>query len=109
MYSFGLAKPPDLLVNKNTDKVNEPEERSKEEEDYRNNDTNGVLCIKALNKSVNCPNDVESRNTENELYDKGKFVKDFDNVFHYKMPPKIILAYAINCRPDEARGAVRQI
>ena len=81
-YVVELAEPPNLLVNENTDKVDKPNEGSKEEEDYRNYDTYSVLCIKALDKSVNCPNNVESGNTKDELYDKGKLIKCFDDVFH---------------------------
>ena len=82
MYLFGLAKPPDLLVKKNTNKVDEPYEGSTEEEDDCNNDSYVVLCIDTLQKSVNCPNDVKCGKAENELYDKRKPINCFNDVFH---------------------------
>ena len=91
-----LAEPPYLLVDENADKVNKPNERSTEEEDDRNNDTYCVVCVKASDKSVNSPNNVEHRNAKNELYDKRKLIKGLDNVFHYMPPKKFILAFAIS-------------
>jgi hypothetical protein len=81
------AEPPYLLIKNNADKVDDPYERSKEEKNNRNNDSNGILCFKTSQKTVNSPNNVKCGDAENELNYPRKIVKQFDSFFHGK-PPK---------------------
>ena len=88
---YRLAEPPNLLIQKNADKVDEPYEGSAEEQDDGNNDSEGVSCNQALCQAVNGPYDVEYGDAENELYDQGKPIECFDKIFHLN-PPKNVLA-----------------
>ena len=81
---YVLAEPPNLLVNDNADKVNEPYKGSADEENDGNNDSNCVLSVYALDKSVNCPCNVKYRKAKDELKYPRKIVKRLDNVFHKK-------------------------
>ena len=81
-----LAKPPNLLVKYNADKIDKPYEGCTEEKNDGNNDSNSVLSIKALDKSVYCPYDIESGKTKNNLNNPRKIVKCLDYVFHEKTP-----------------------
>ena len=54
-----LAEPPNLLIQDNANQVDKPYERSEEEENDGEYDTQNVLCFKAAKKSVNRPYNVE--------------------------------------------------
>ena len=89
-YVVCLAEPPDLLIKEKTNEVDCPPEGNSYKKKYDcNNESNGVVSIKALDDTVNPPNDVECGDAEDELQDIGKLVKSFDDVFHYKNASKI--------------------
>ena len=69
-----LAEPPNFFVYDYADKVNEPDERSEEEHDDRNNDSGSVLNVQALDQTVYGPNNVECGNAKKKFYDEGKFI-----------------------------------
>ncbi len=83
MYS---AEPPNLLIYNNANKVDEPYERSTEEQYDRNNYSDCVLSIKTFEQTIYCPNNVEYRNAKYELNNKRKIVNSFDCVFHLNSP-----------------------
>lgn len=78
-----LAEPPNVLLNYNADKIDEPYEGCAEEKNDRKNDSNYVASNQALEKTVNCPNDVESGDAKNEFNNPGKIVHNFDQIFHF--------------------------
>ena len=88
-----LAEPPNLFVKNYADKVDKPYEWRAEEKHYGQYDTYYVICVNALDKTVDRPNNVQCRNAKNKLCDKREIVKCLDNFFH-NMPPKKFLHLA---------------
>lgn len=82
-----LAEPPNVLFENYAEQVDEPYKRCEEEKNDRKNDSNCVACNQALEKTVNCPNDVKSGDAKNELNNPGKIVKELDDIFHCVYPP----------------------
>ena len=77
-----LAEPPDLLVEDNAKKVDEPNDGSTDNKNDGNNDTDHVACNQASEKTVNVPNDVKHGDAKNQLNEPGEIVHGFDEIFH---------------------------
>jgi hypothetical protein len=77
--------PPDLLVDKHADQVDEPDEGSTGENGQNaKHDAEHIFLNKASADTVNAPNDAERGNAKNELYKPRQVVNCFDKFFHNK-------------------------
>ena len=82
-----LVKPPNVIFQKNAEKVDDPHEGdTNEKKDNCDNYAYHVVLVKALADSVDPPNDVKSGNAKNKLYDLRQVVKCFDELFHFMSP-----------------------
>jgi len=82
--AMSLVYPPNLVVERDADNVNEPKEGNTYDDKYdRKNDSKGVLFLNAAKKTINYPYDIKKRNSENYLQELGKTVKRVDKAFHF--------------------------
>ena len=84
---MNLVKPPNVILEKNAEKVDDPYEGdTNEHQDYCDNYAYHVVLVKALAESVDPPNDIKCGDAKDDLYDLRQIVKCFDELFHFMSP-----------------------